>query len=228
VGALVGIGALAASALTCRRPEPLRTECLRLDAPRAPVGFDAPFSITATLDCPEARGGRIDWRQVGGPPLRSLTPVGDGFQVTGRLPALRDLLPGPGDLPWGVVPLSQRTRAEVVLRATWSDGRGHTLTRDARVAAAHRSRGLPNTPVGVRIYLGGEGWHVTTRPSGSTAALATGRGFASLLPDIATGSWRTATGGRSPCARAATTRRRWTAGAPAATPRSRTPPPRAR
>jgi hypothetical protein len=199
VGALVGIGALAVSPLACRRPEPVRTECLRLDAPRAPVGFDAPFSIMATLDCPEAHGGRVEWRQVEGPPLRSLSPVGDGFHVTGRMPALRDIVPGPGDLPWGVVPLSPRTRAEVVVRATWSDDRGHSLMRDARVAAAHRSRGLPNTPVGVRVHLGGQGWHITTRPAGSTAALTGGRGFASLLPDVA-GDWKLADGDGRPLA----------------------------
>ena len=157
-----------------------------------------------------------------------MSPARDGFELTARTPALADVAGGP--LPWGVVPLSPRTRGEVVLRATWSDGRGRTLAREARVAAAPRSRGLPNTPVGVRVYLGGEGWHVTARPAGSGAALDTTGGVASLLPDVA-GDWRLADGARPrarPAHAAATTRRRSTAGAPAATPRSPTPPPPAR
>jgi len=90
-----------------------------------------------------------------------------------------------------------------VLRATWSDGGGRTLARDVRVAAAERSRGLPNTPVGVRVHLGGQGWHLTARPANSSAALATAGGVASLLPDVA-GDWRLADGaGRALALRAA-------------------------
>jgi hypothetical protein len=191
---LAGAAAAGAAPLACRRHEAVRADCLRLAAPPAPVGFEAPFSVTATLDCPDVRGGRIAWRQVGGPPLRSLTPGPDGFELTGRMPALADLTPE--GIPWGVVPLSPRTRGEVVLRASWSDGRGRTLEREARVAAADRSRGLPNTPVGVRVFLGGQGWHVTARPAGSIAALTTGR-VPSLLPDVA-GDWKLTDGaGRS-------------------------------
>jgi hypothetical protein len=67
------------------------------------------------------------------------------------------------------------------------------LRAEAHVAAASRSRGLPNTPVGARVHLGGDGWHVTARPAGSTAALDTAAGAASLLPDVA-GDWRLADG----------------------------------
>jgi hypothetical protein len=193
-GALAGAGALAAVAasLACRRPEPTTADCLRLDGPQAPVGFDATFSITATLACPDLRGGRIAWEQLSGPPVVGLSPTRDGFELGARTPSLADVMGGP--IPWGVVPLSPRTRGEIVLRATWSDGRGHTFARDARVAAAHRSRGLPNSPVGVRVHLGGQGWHVTARPANSNAALARAGGVASLLPDVA-GDWRLADGG---------------------------------
>jgi len=190
-GALAGAGALAAASLACRRHEPARNDCLRLEAPQTPVGFDATFSIEAKLDCPDLVGGRVAWRQVDGPALRELEPARGGFELTARVPPLADVVGAP--VPWGVVPLSPRTRGEVVLQATWTDDRGHTLAREARVAAAHRSRGLPNTPVGVRVHLGGEGWHVTARPAGSTAVLDTAGGVTSLLPDIA-GDWRLADG----------------------------------
>ncbi len=190
-GALAGAGALAAALASCRRQEPAPGDCLRLDGPQAPVGFDATFSVNAKLVCPELAGGRIAWQQLEGPPLNGVSPARDGFELTARTPALADVAGGP--IPWGVVPLSPRTRGEIVLRATWSDDHGRTLAREARVAAAHRSRGLPNTPVGVRVHLGGQGWHVTARPAGSGATLDASGGGASLLPDVA-GDWRLADG----------------------------------
>jgi hypothetical protein len=195
-GVLAAAGALAAVPQACRRDAPMRDDCLQLDGPRAPVGFAAPFSIAARLDCPNLRGGRIEWQQIGGRAV-ALSPQQDGFVLTARMPQLADVVPA--GVPWGVVPLSPHTRGEIVLQAIWTDGDGHTLRREARVAAAHRSRGLPNTPVGVRVYLGGRGWHVTARPAGSTAALETTSGVASLLPDIA-GDWRLADGGGRPLA----------------------------
>ena len=47
--------------------------------------------------------------------------------------------------------------------------------------------------MGARIHLGGDGWHVTARPAGSTATLDAAAGAASLLPDVA-GDWRLADG----------------------------------
>ncbi|HXU04212.1 MAG TPA: hypothetical protein VN903_24800 [Polyangia bacterium] len=188
-------GVLAAAALACRKHEPAppveARACLIIDTPPAPVGFDAPFSITARLTCGLA-GGSVAWRQIEGPPVRERAPAHDGFSVTARMPPLADATGGP--IPWGVVPLSPRTRGEIVLRATWSDDHGRTQTTDARVAAADRSRGLPNTPVGVRVYLGGAGWHVTARPADSHATLDVGDGATSLLPDVS-GDWRLADGG---------------------------------
>jgi hypothetical protein len=185
-------GTLALSSLACRRHQPPPVDCLHLDAPAEPVGFGAAFTIAARLDCLEARGGRIAWRQIGGAPLSSMSAARDGFQIDARMPALADGFPG--GVPWGVVPLSPRTRDEVVLRATWTGGDGAPIARDVRVAAAPRSRGLPNTPVGARIFLGGSGWHVTARPADSHAALDAAGGIATLLPDVA-GDWRLADGG---------------------------------
>ena len=188
------LGALALTAVACRKPAPVPAPtpaCLRLDGPQAPVGFDATFSVTAKLDCPGLGGGRVVWSQIEGPTLRDFAPAPDGFDLTARMPPLASAIGSPP--PWGVVPVSPRTRGEVVLRATWSDERGHTVTSDVRVAAAGRSRGLPNTPVGVRVYLGGQGWRITAHPEDSRASLITAGGIASLLPDV-TGDWRLADG----------------------------------
>jgi hypothetical protein len=125
-------GTLALSSLACRRHQPPPVDCLHLDAPAEPVGFGAAFTIAARLDCPEARGGRIAWRQIGGAPLSSMSAARDGFQIDARMPALADGFPG--GVPWGVVPLSPRTRDEVVLRATWTGGDGAPIARPAQHA----------------------------------------------------------------------------------------------
>ena len=132
------------------------------------------------------------WRQLEGPPLAEMKPSADGFTLEARLATLAQTRPGP--VPWGVVPVSPATRGDVVLIARWAAGPGVNLTRQIRVSASPRSRGLPNTPVGVRVTLGGEGWHVTARPANSAAALEIAAGVASLLPDVA-GDWRLADGG---------------------------------
>jgi hypothetical protein len=193
-GVLAGAGALAAVSFACRTQDGPPVECLRLEGPRKPVGFGATFSIKATLDCPQLAGGRVMWRQVEGIPLAATSVTSDGFELTARLASLAESV---GGVPWGVVPISPRTRGEIALVATWADNRGVSVARQIRVAAADRSRGLPNTPVGVRIYLGGDDWRVTARPMGSGAALETTGGIASLLPDVA-GDWRLAdAGGRT-------------------------------
>jgi hypothetical protein len=187
-GLLAGASALALVPLACHNRDVLPVECLRLEGPRQPVGFGGTFSIKATLNCPQLAGGRIEWRQSEGTPLAAMSVAGDGLALTARLPTLAESI---GAVPWGVVPLSPRTRGETVLVATWSDNRGARLDREIHVAASDRSRGLPNTPVGVRVYLGGAGWHVTARPADSDTALEVKGGVASLLPDVA-GDWRLA------------------------------------
>ena len=191
--AAAGASLLFATSVGCRRsPAPATQErdCLRLEAPTAPVGFDAPFSLRATLAC-GATGGRVEWRQTAGPALRGAAAQADGLTFTARTPSIADALGAPP--PWGIVPLSPATRGEVVVEATWTGDGGRRLRAEAHVAAASRSRGLPNTPVGARVHLGGDGWHVTARPAGSTATLDAAAGAASLLPDVA-GDWRLADG----------------------------------
>ena len=177
----------------CRRPPAPSREstsaCLEIDAPTAPVGFDAPFSITARVTCAGGRRGRIAWRQVAGVSLRALAIADDGFRLTGRTATLADARPGP--LPWGVIPLSPRTRGEATLEALWNDGLGHELRREVPLAAAPRARGLPNTAIGARLYLGGEGWHLISGPPGSVATLQLPPGPANLLPDLS-GDYRLA------------------------------------
>jgi hypothetical protein len=194
----------AAAALGCRRARPPAGACLAFDAPDAPIGFDASFSVVARATCADLPHGRIAWRQVAGPPLRALSVDADGFRLHARTPALADARPGP--IPWGVVPFSPRTRGEVTLEARWTDGGGREIVRQLHVAAAPRARGLPNTPVGVRVYLGqhdNDGWHLVDRPAGSAAALDARAGLAALVPDV-TGDYRLGdAGGRELVLRAA-------------------------
>ncbi|HMC93720.1 MAG TPA: hypothetical protein VKO16_03005, partial [Polyangia bacterium] len=187
------VGAAVGAASGCRRaPAPSQEPagiCLEIDAPTAPVGFDAAFSIAARVTCPGRGRGRITWRQVAGVSLRALAIADDGFSLTARTPTLAQARPGP--LPWGVIPLSPRTRGEATLEALWNDGRGHELRREVPIASAPRARGLSNTAVGTRLYLGGEGWHLISGPPGSAATLDLEPRPASLLPDV-TGDYRLA------------------------------------
>ncbi|HVZ71010.1 MAG TPA: cytochrome c3 family protein [Polyangia bacterium] len=164
-----------------------------LDAPAAPVGFDASFTIAATPVCSAANAGTITWTQLSGPRARDVSPTADGLSLHARTPSLPDALGAPA--PWGVVPFSPRTRAELVFEATWRDGRGHEERHEARVAAAPRSRGLASTAVGTRIFLGpfGAAWRLESRPPNATATLVEQSGLASLAPDV-TGDWRVVDG----------------------------------
>ena len=183
----IALGVLLVAAPACHRHQPPRAECLRLDGPSDPVGFSGTFTITASLACPERAGGHIVWEQVGGVPLAEMSMARDGFELRARMPSLAEIRPG--DLPWGVVPLSPRTRGEIFLHATWTDGGDGVLDADIRVAAAPRSRGLPNTPIGARVYLGGGPWRLIAQPSRSHAQVEPIGGVSSLVPDVA-GDWR--------------------------------------
>jgi len=191
--ALIAAGALAAASLACRRPPPGRADCLRLEGPSEPVGFDATFAIKVTLACPQMTGGRVTWRQTAGVALAGMSPARDGFELQARMPVMT--VATPAGIPWGVVPLSPRTRGEIVLHATWTDNGGSVLEGDIRVAAAPRSRGLTNTPVGERVYLGGGPWRLTRQPSRSRAQVESIGGITSLLPDVA-GDWLLSTSGQ--------------------------------
>ena len=191
--AVTGASFVLATSIGCR-PRATSADagnCLRLDAPAGPVGFGAVFAVRATLAC-DIAAGHIAWRQLAGPALQGGGARADGSNTfTARTPSIAEATGAPP--PWGIVPVSPATRGEVVLEATMTDDEGQRLRAEVRVAAASRSRGLPNTPVGARIHLGGDGWHVLARPAGSTAVLDAAFSAASLLPDVA-GDWRLADG----------------------------------
>jgi hypothetical protein len=160
------------------------TPAFTFTAPAA-AGYDAPVSVTAAPGCAEA--GAISWRQIAGPPLRDFKI--EGRRLMGRTASREALL---GTLPWGVVPVSARASGAVTLEARWGGGR-----RTIMLAAADRSRGLPNTPLGARLLLGGAGWRVVTAPPGGQAAIEPQQGVATLLPDAA-GLWRLEDGEQRP------------------------------
>lgn len=166
-----------------------------LVAPAAPVGYGADFTVEARPLCAAARAGAVTWRQVGGPAAGalalSLSSADRGFTLRARTPTLAAAVGAP--LPWGVVPLSPRTRGEVVVEAKWTDGRGAEERHEVSVAAAPRARGLPNTALATRVHLGGAGWRVLARPPGAAATLEVTGGSSSLVPDVA-GDWRLADG----------------------------------
>ena len=180
--------ALFVAATACRRAPPTcgGGALVALVAPVEPVGFDAAFSVEARPLCPEARAGTITWRALG-PAPGALSPTDDGFMLHARTQTLADSLGAP--LPWGVVPLSPRTRGEVTLEAVWRDGHGAEERHEVHVAAAPRARGLPNTPLATRVYLGGTGWRVEARPPGAAATVEATPGAPSFVPDVA-GDWR--------------------------------------
>jgi hypothetical protein len=166
-----------------------KTAAPRLDfgPPQAQVGFGAPFSVSVKV-VSGPRPPRIGWRQIGGPALPELRPSEDGFRVDGRTVPWRTAL-GTAEPPWGVVPISPRTRGEAVLEATWSDPAGKPLRHEIRIAAASRSRGLTTVPTGGRLYLGGKKWQIVRAAEGSHATIDEQEGLASLMPDVS-GVWR--------------------------------------
>src|SRR5262249_37628733 len=113
------------------------------------------------------------------------SPVVDGLVLRGRTPTLAAALAGAA--PWGVIPLSPRTRGEVALVATWRDGRGAEERHELRVVAAPRARGLASRAVGTRVYLGplGSTWRLEEKPSRSSAGVEATAGAPSLVPDVA-------------------------------------------
>jgi hypothetical protein len=151
------------------------------------VGFGQPISIDVRPANARAGSGEISWRQVSGPPLSDLETSNHGFHLSARTPRLTDLVPLP--LPWGIVPLSPRTRGEIVLEAEWQHGRGSAVVRRrVEITAAARSSGLPNVPVHQRLYLGDGVWRVTEAPPGDTARIEQENGVSTFVPDRP-GTW---------------------------------------
>ena len=149
-----------------------------LGADQPEVGFGERFQVEARSD----RDGAITWTQVSGPKLLEATTSDRGFRFSAKMPDLATMLSD--GVPWGIVPVSPRTRAEAVLEADWRPTRGGApVRRSIRVAAAARSRGLPNVPIGQRIYLGGAGWRVTAGPASAVATVRDVGGVSTFTPD---------------------------------------------
>ena len=169
-------------------------DCLRLDGPQAPVGFDATFSITATLACPDLRGrphrlgaGRAVRRVVGLIAGARRVRADRAHAVAGRRRwAVRSR---------GASSRCRRARAARSCCARPGPTAAATRSRATRASPPPTARAAcPTRRSACRVHLGGQGWHVTARPANSNAALATAGGVASLLPDVA-GDWRLADGG---------------------------------
>ncbi len=102
------------------------------------IGFDAPFTVTLTPGCRDALASKVEWSQTAGEPV-DLQVEQNGFVVRGRTRPLA------APTPWGIVPLSPRTRGEVELTA--KSGK-HSLK--VRVSAAARASGLPSLALSAR------------------------------------------------------------------------------
>jgi mono/diheme cytochrome c family protein len=156
---------------------------------QAQLGFDAPFTVTLTPGCREALTGKIEWRQLSGTKLE-LAAEQNGFVLRSKTAPLSATHPEP--LPWGIVPLSPRTRGSYELEATWRSGAVETRLRVSLHAAA-RATGLPSVAVGQRVLLGGAGWRVKERGPGGKAEVETRANLSTFAPD-ARGRWVLADG----------------------------------
>jgi Cytochrome c554 and c-prime len=149
---------------------------------RAQEGYGQRFQIAVEPGCQKAARGRIEWKFLGGSAPAEWLVADRGFLLRGRLPSMREAF---GDvLPWGIVPISPRTRGQIRLHATFRDDAGVVgLERTLTVSAAARSTGVANVSIGKRVYLGGKGWSVRSRPDDSDAAVLDGDLAASITPD---------------------------------------------
>ena len=158
---------------------------LDFGGPHVGVGFDTPVTIEVTPGCPEAEVGRIDWRQsagIAGAPLQS---EARGFRLKLHTLSAKQVLGA--EVPWGIVPISPRTRGKMVLEAVWRGprpGGGYeSRTFEVEVSAAHRSRGLPNVALGTSLLLAREGWKVVDSPADARAVPRSAGGFSIFEPD---------------------------------------------
>jgi hypothetical protein len=159
-----------------------------LDVPPMPaVGWGSPFHIDVRPGCREATAGGIEWRNAGGIAPDELATDRNGFVVTGRAARFEDAFEG--EVPWGVVPISPRTRGESVLEGVWSGAGRPEVRLRVTIAAAPRATGLPSVPLGGRVDLGGDGWRIEDRPRGASAELVQGFGRVALVPDRI-GTWQ--------------------------------------
>jgi hypothetical protein len=158
---------------------------LDFGGPHVGVGFDTPLTIEVTPGCPDAEAGSIEWQRADGATGATLESEAGGFRLRLRTPAAQQVL-GAG-LPWGIVPISPRTRGAIVLDAEWRGKRPTGGMRSQRfqleITAAHRSRGLPNVALGTSLLLSREGWRVVDAPVNAKAAPRSAGGFSVFEPD---------------------------------------------
>lgn len=149
------------------------------------LGFDQPFSITLTPGCREGLTGKVEWSQIEGVPLE-FSAEQSGYVLRGRTRPFVDVHPAPA--PHGIVPISPRTRGSYVFRARFTGGGGATTDVTVPLASAARSAGLPSIALGVRVYLGGSGWHVKVPAREGRAEVERGGPLESFRPDVR-GRW---------------------------------------
>jgi hypothetical protein len=157
-------------------------------APEHPrdLGHGALFVVDAALACP-APSETLEWRQISGPSLRDLRAEGGHFEARTAPAAERDVAGRPS---WGIVPVSARASDEIVLEATLRTSLEEASLPRRRVAlaAASRSRGLPNVAVDEGVLLAGHGWTLQAAPRGATQGLRAAGDLTALSPDVA-GTW---------------------------------------
>jgi hypothetical protein len=157
-----------------------------LGGERAPLGFDAPFTIRVKHGCPERGRGSIAWRQLQRVPLRELKITDAGFELRGRTPSLERL--HPESLPPGIVPFSPRNQGEIVLEATWSAEHAEPVRRTLRLVATSRASGLSSVPVSQQLVLAGPDWRVQKGPQNGDAEVQESGDVSLFRPD-APGRW---------------------------------------
>ena len=133
------------------------------------VGFGQTAHLVITAGCPQARAGKITWRETEGN-LRGLDVQSDGFVLHATLEPIDDALHQA--TPHGdIIPISSGRRGSHQLVGTWT-GEGHApVELRARINASTRVSGLPNVSVGQIVYLGGAKWSVLERPANAAERL---------------------------------------------------------
>ena len=164
---------------------------LQVHSPPHPrdLGYDAPFALEAIDGCPVPSGGSVTWRQVSGPALRDSRTDASGWRFEGRTAAPGDV--GLAPPAHGIVPVSPRTSAAIVVEAEWHPVRGDAspvVRRRIELASASRARGLPNIGVDEGVLLAGPGWSVSAAPRDAAATLQPSGSLTRLVPDVA-GPW---------------------------------------
>lgn len=151
------------------------------------IGYGARFEIRVRPGCPEAQSGQIRWSVVSGAELSDIRQSQNGFLFEAKTAPLARWFPG--GLNWGIAPISPRTRAETVLKASWTAPGRRAVTRRVVVSAAARSHGLPSVSTHQRLFLGGSGWRLVSHPDGAQASIRADGDQSTIEPDVA-GLWK--------------------------------------